>query len=64
MILSKRECPDCKGSGRDAQRGGLCGRCHGEGKSRPTADEEARVIALSHVCRCAGGTGNCDGGCA
>ena len=63
MILSKLPCPDCAATGVDVRRGGLCRRCHGEGRARPTADEEAMLAGHSHRCACVGGTGTCDGRC-
>jgi hypothetical protein len=63
MILSKLTCPECKGDGRDRMRGGLCRRCNGEGKARPTKAEEDLKTQLSKVCACQGGTGGCSGMC-
>ena len=64
MILSKLPCPDCGGGGRDAARGGLCRACHGEGKRRPTAAEEAAHVERSLTkCPCGAVAGGCNGSC-
>jgi hypothetical protein len=62
MILHKYPCADCKGSGIDP-RGGLCCACHGTGRRRLSQAEEEHRMALALLCRCAGGTAECDGGC-
>lgn len=56
-------CPDCGGSGVDAQRGGLCGGCHGSGKRRLTPAEDEERVRRTLICTCAGGTGPCTGNC-
>ena len=65
MILSKLPCRDCAGSGRDKIRGGLRRSCHGAGKRRPTAAEEAAQAERSQqsLCPCGAVTGGCDGTC-
>lgn len=63
MILSKLPCPDCGATGVDKLRGGLCRRCNGEGKARPTAAEEEMQVRASQLCPCGVVTGCCNGSC-
>ena len=57
-VLSKVRCPDCAGSGIDARRGGLCGKCDGAGGRRLTKDEYELQL---RTCRCRGGRADCTG---